>query len=349
MLLGIDIGGTKVGVCVGDTAGNVVASRRFGTDHAQRPEEVLAKALGELQALLRSTTSQYPDAKTQSGALRSPSLEAQSGALRSPTLGVAVPGPYHAGRRAFLEPPNMPRWHGFELGAWLDKNSPWPSAAMNDANAAALAEHYWGAGVGFRNVVFFTMSTGMGAGFVLEGRLYEGTDGFAAEIGHLRLEADGPVGFGRRGSVEGYLSGPGMAQVAAAERLACRQTGEATALAAIPEAELTSARLCEAARAGDVAARRAVERIAGKLGLLMAMLTDLLNPQVFILGTIGSAYPDLFIPLATEVLRREAIGASAAIVRVVPSGLKDLGNQQALAVASDKERRSVGSEEQSAG
>ena len=308
ILHGIDIGGTKIGVCIGDTSGRVVAAKQFATDHTQAPNEILRRALDELANLSRSAAD--PPA----------------------ALGVACPGPYHAGRQQFLDPPNMPRWHGFALGEFLRANVALPAVAMNDANAAALAEWRWGAGVGYRNVVFFTMSTGMGAGFVLDNQLYEGTDGFAAEIGHLALEPDGPVGFGRRGSVEGFLSGPGMAQVGEAERLVCRQTGEASELLETT-GELTPERICAAARSGDAAALRVVERCAMQLGRLMAMLTDILNPQMFVLGTIGSAYPDLFIPRATEVLRAGAIRHAAGIVRVVPSGLADRGNQQALAAA----------------
>lgn len=309
-LHGLDIGGTKIGVCIGDADGRVLASRRFSTDHACAPEEILNRALAELDQ-----------------------LSAELGAGPAAALGVACPGPYHAGRQRFLDPPNMPRWHGFALGEFLRARVAGPAAAMNDANAAVLAECCWGAGVGFRNVVYFTMSTGMGAGFVLDGRLYQGTDGFAAEIGHLPLEADGPVGFGRRGSVEGYLSGPGLVQVAEAERRVCRQTGEATALDAATAESLTAADVCAAARAGDAAARRAIDLCAMQLGRLMAMLTDILNPELFVLGTIGSAYPDLFIPRATMVLREQAIRHSAEIVRVVPSGLTDPGSQQALAIA----------------
>jgi predicted NBD/HSP70 family sugar kinase len=92
--------------------------------------------------------------------------------------------------------------------------------------------------------------------------------------------------------------------------------------------------LCEAARAGDAAAKRVTDRIAAELGRLMSIMTDILNPELFVLGTIGTAYPDLFIPGALAALKRDAIPASAAIVQIKPSGLSDRGNQQALAVAA---------------
>lgn len=321
-LHGIDIGGTKIGVCIGDADGRVLASRRFPTDHGAGPESILTRALAELEALGRQSEA-------------GPAAERAEGSPAQPdALGVACPGPFLANEQRFLDPPNMPRWHNFALGGFLRSRVACPVLGMNDANAAALAEYYWGAGAGLSNIVFLTMSTGMGAGFVLDGRVYEGTHGFAGEIGHLRLESDGPVGFGRRGSVEGFLSGPGIVQVAEAERLICRQTGEPTRLEELAGAGgMSVEQICAAARAGDAAATRVTDRCADQLGRLLAMLTDILNPQVFILGTIGSAYPDLFIPRASAWLGRDALRHAAEAVRVVPSGLSGPGNMQALAAA----------------
>ena len=208
---------------------------------------------------------------------------------------------------------------------------------MNDANAAAYAEWLWGAAKGTNTAVFLTFSTGMGAGLIVDGRLFEGPLGLAGEIGRIRLSAgdDGPVGFGRRGSVEGYCSGPGMSQLAASEATICTHTNEPSALREILARDgiISPERLCEAARAGDAAARRVTERIATELGRIMAILTDILNPEVFVLGTIGAAFPDLFVPTATRAIRETAIPAAAAIVEVRPSTLPNRGDQQALAVA----------------
>ncbi|MFN7020314.1 MAG: ROK family protein, partial [Phycisphaerales bacterium] len=235
-------------------------------------------------------------------------------------------------------PPNNPKWHGFGLRDWLKAAFACPTAMMNDANAAALAEWKWGAARNTRTSVFLTMSTGMGAGLIIDGRLYEGPGGLAGEIGRIRLRDtdDGPVGFGRRGSVEGYCSGPGMAQLAMSEATACMHRNEHSMLAMIAgmTGEITPELLCEAARAGDPAARRVTDRVARELGRIMAIMTDILNPELFVLGTIGSAYPDLFIPGAMSALLDEAIPAAAQRVCIKVSGLSDRGNQQALAVAA---------------
>lgn len=315
LIAGIDIGGTKIGVCIGRPDGAVLASARLEVDPSRSPEDLLGECKRQLERLV-----------------------ADHGGGRLAAVGSACPGPldYAAGR--FINPPNNPRWHGFGLRDWLKANFSCPSAMMNDANAAALAEWLWGAARGTRTSVFLTMSTGMGSGLIIDGRLYEGPLGLAGEIGRMRLRDtdDGPVGFGRRGSVEGYTSGPGMAQLAESEALACRHRNEPSLLNRAREAHgrITPELLCEAARAGDPAALRVVARVSAELGRLMAIMTDILNPELFVLGTIGTAYPDLFIPGAVESLRREAIAASAGIVQVKPSGLSHRGDQQALAVAA---------------
>lgn len=306
-LAALDIGGTKLGWALGTSAGEVLAS-------GERPTRADADPAGQLDSVLA-------DIAASARALGAPSA-----------LGVACPGPFLQPEGRFLEVPNLPGWQGFALRAFLEERFDGPVAAHNDANAGVLAEWMWGAAQGAGTAVFLTMSTGMGAGLLLDGRLFEGPRGFAGETGHLRLSPEGPVGFGKRGSVEGYLSGPGMVQVAEGELLRARQRGVPTRLA--DAAAITPRVLCEAARAGDAAAVAAIDLIGRKLGELCALLVDLLEPEVIVLGTIGSAYPDLFLDRARAVIDAEAIPFSASRVAVVPSGLAQRGHQSALALAA---------------
>jgi glucokinase len=307
ILAALDIGGTKIGCAVGTSEGKVLAQRRFPTDPAAPPGETIDRALAVLAELIR---------------------EADCG---SPVcLGVACPGPFLQPEGRFLDVPNLLAWQGFDLVGHLNTAYGETLAAMNDANAGVLAEHLWGAAQGADTAVFLTMSTGMGAGFWLGGRLFEGPAGFAGEVGHLRLSAEGPVGFGKPGSVEGYLSGPGMVQVAEAELL--RQSGQG-ASSCLEGTTITPEVLCQAASDGDPIARASVDCCARKLGELCALLVDLLNPDVIVLGTIGSAFPDLFIPPAMEIVRAEALAMSFSRVDLVPSELQDRGILSALAVA----------------
>lgn len=312
VLLGLDIGGTKIGLSVGTLGGQVLASDRLAFDHQARPEALLQDCLSRLDRL-------------------------RAGRGNVLALGAACPGPIDYAQGRFINPPNNPSLHGFALRDWMAANMSWPSVMMNDANAAAYAEWLWGAARGSQTAVFLTFSTGMGSGLIIDGRLYEGPSGLAGEIGRMKLSPgdDGPVGFGRRGSVEGYCSGPGMAQLAVSEAIICTQTGEASVLRQLyaDTKAITPEQLCEAARAGDAAARRVTMRVAEELGRLMAIMTDILNPQVFVLGTIGTAFPELFIPVATKTLRAMAIPEAAASVDVRPSSLPDRGHQQALAAA----------------
>jgi len=284
------------------------------TDHAAGPAEILADCRVRLLAML-----------TRVGGGSAPAA-----------VGASCPGPLDYAGGRFFDPPNMPRWHGFAIRDWLAKNFACPTAFMNDANATALAEWKWGAARGAGTAVYLTMSTGMGSGLIIDGRLYEGPLGLAGEIGRIRLRDDGPVGFAKRGSAEGFLSGPGMSQLAEQEALICIQRGEASRLREIVESgvRIDAEKLCAASAAGDAAARRVTDRVAIELGRLCTILTDVLNPDVIVLGTIGTAHPELFIPGASRHMMEEGVAAAARHVRIVPSALRQRGDQSALAVAA---------------
>lgn len=307
VLLGIDIGGTKIGLAVGDGSGALKRKTVLKTDPKRPPDDLLDEALDRLLDL----SGQIGEAPR--------------------ACGLACPGPLSYERGCLLNVPNLPLWQGYAILEHVRRRVGCPVAMMNDANAAVLAEHRFGAARDVRNAVFLTMSTGLGAGLLLDGRVYEGTLALAGEVGHVRLRDDGPVGFGKRGSAEGFLSGPGMVQLARQEILAFRQRGRTTALE--DDEALTPERICREARGGDAAALAVTDRVGEELGRLCAILVDLLNPDVIVLGTIGAAWPDLFIPRAREVLEEEAIEAAAKAVRIVPSQLEDRGHLAALAVA----------------
>jgi glucokinase len=308
LLAGLDVGGTKLGLCIGDADGRVLARDRIATDPTRPAAELLAASLARLRELATGLSA---------------------GPIAA--LGLAVPGPLSYAEGRLLEVPNLPLWQFFPLRDWLQRESPWPASFMNDANASMLAEALWGAARGTQSAVFLTMSTGMGAGLWLDGRVYEGPRALAGEIGHLRLRDDGPVGFGVRGSVEGYCSGPGIVQVAEAELLAARQAGLATRLLGLDP--ITPKDVCELARAGDTAALAVIQRCGRELGRLCAILADVLDPELIVLGTIGTAYFELFAPLVRAGLEADAIRGAVTRVRVAPSLLEDRGNQTALAVA----------------
>ena len=217
-----------------------------------------------------------------------------------------------------MSPPNLPGWDDVHIVEWLQNRINVPAFLQNDANACALAEWQFGAGRGCKNMVFLTFGTGMGAGLILDGRLYAGTNDMAGEAGHMRLAPDGPEGYGKRGSFEGFCSGGGIRQLARMELgkdLSCKQ-------------------LCELADAGDADARRVLEKSADYLGRALAVLIDILNPERIVIGSIYARAERYFKDGALSAIRREALSLSSGVCEIVPAGLGDsIGDIAALSIA----------------
>ena len=182
LLAGVDIGGTKCAVGLGwAEAGTVTPlhKRRFPTPAT--PEAALAQLVTDLETLVREQGEGAPAA-----------------------VGVSCGGPLNSTQGLILSPPNLPGWDAVDVVSPFREHFGVPAALQNDANACALAEWQWGAGRGCRSMVFLTFGTGMGAGLILDGQLYAGITDMAGEVGHVRLAEDGPLGYGKRGSFEGF-------------------------------------------------------------------------------------------------------------------------------------------------
>jgi glucokinase len=215
------------------------------------------------------------------------------------------------------------------------------TAVQNDANACALAEWMMGAGKGTRNMIFLTFGTGMGAGLILDGNLYSGTNDLGGEVGHIRLAPDGPVGFGKAGSFEGFCSGGGIAQLAksvVSEKLRNKQV---VAFCPSPEMipQIDAKTVALAAQAGDPAANEIISISARYLGLGLSILIDVLNPECIVIGSIYARNEGLFKPLIDKVLQQEAIPSSLEVCRIRPAELGDsIGDYAALCVAMYQEK-----------
>lgn len=302
---GIDLGGTKLAAVLGRADGTVLATERWSMQRDLDPSAALDEA-AEWLARMAET----------------------AGVLEA--VGLACPGPLSYEQGRLLEVPNMPAWQFFEVGSWMaSRFSGLPHRFMNDANAGVCAEVRFGAAQGARSAAFLTFSTGMGAGLWLDGRLYEGPRALAGEVGHLRLEHDGPVGFGKAGSVEGFCSGPGVEQMAKSARWAAIQRGERVDFG--PEASVRE--VFEAARRSDPCAVAVVDRVARSVGRVAALLADLLDLDCVVLGTIGQAWFTTLEPGLREAFRGEVLRPLASVVQIVPSPLVHRGESAALAVA----------------
>ncbi len=300
-LIGIDLGGTKCAVSVPAGPHGVREVARFPS---AGPVETLARVHAEVAALRPGPHVVF---------------------------GVSCGGPLDARAGLILSPPNLPGWDRIPICEELTARHGGRAFLMNDANACALAEWQDGAGRGARNLVFLTMGTGMGAGLILDRRLYEGTTGDAGEVGHLRLAPDGPVGFGKAGSFEGFCSGGGIARLAR-QRLATYPG--ASVLQEIPLEQITALDLGRAARAGDAFALAVWQEVGTRLGEGLAVLVDILNPDRIVIGSIYARAERWLAPAAQAALAREALPHSAAACRIVPAELGDqIGSYAALAVA----------------
>ena len=171
----------------------------------------------------------------------------------------------------------------------------------------------------------------MGSGLILDGRLYDGVTGNAGEVGHLRLAPDGPIGFGKRGSFEGFCSGGGSAQ------LARQRVGGYTkdsSLKYLAADKLTARAVGEAATAGDELARAIWREVGERLGEALALFIDLLNPERIVIGSIYQRCEHFIVPSMQAVIDREALPDSARDCRIVPAELGDeIGSYAAVAIA----------------
>ncbi|MDL2293532.1 ROK family protein [Ruminococcaceae bacterium OttesenSCG-928-D13] len=316
--LGLDIGGTKCAVLLGsdkpgvDKDGFVLDRQAFAT---AGPAETLDKA-GRIAAGMLAG--------------RGISLEDVTG------LGVSCGGPLDTALGRIKGPPNLCGWDDVPVANILREKLGVPVRLENDANACALAEWHFGAGRGNRNMIFLTFGTGLGAGLILDGRLYAGTSGMAGEVGHLRLSAFGPVGYGKAGSFEGFCSGGGIAQLAQSMVRERHQRGEKPALCPTPEELplLTAKTVGDAAEAGDALAREIYTVCGEYLGRGLAVLVDILNPEVIVLGSIFQRSEGLLRPAMERVLRQESLPHARNVCRVAPAGLAEaIGDYAALSLA----------------
>jgi glucokinase len=276
---GIDIGGTKIALAVANLEGRVLEKTRFPARTAERgPHAIMEEALAEIERLLGQTGS----------------------CLAS--VGIGCGGPLDRQRGLILSPPNLPGWDEFPIVRLVEERLGVPALLDNDANAAALGEHRYGAGRGYRHLVYITQSTGIGGGVIVGGRLVHGVYDGAGEVGHMTVLPDGPeCGCGGRGCLEALCSGTGIAR-RTRERLAA---GEASALAALSPSEVTARAVAEAARAGDAVATAVWDEMIHHLAVGVGNLFNVLAPEAVVIGGgVAEAGEQLFKPLRVRVRER---------------------------------------------
>lgn len=310
LIAGIDIGGTKCAVSLGRDDGEqitILDKQRFRTPPTP------AVALGQIVATLRALLADRHETLT--------------------AIGISCGGPLDSRRGVVLSPPNLPGWDAVPVVDIIREAFNVPTALQNDANAGALAEWLWGAGKGAQNLIFLTFGTGMGAGLILNGQLYSGTNDMAGEVGHIRLADDGPVGYGKAGSFEGFCSGGGIQRLATAYARAAIAAGTPPAFAPT-EADLPHITTEKVALSDDPLVETIFAEVARRLGQGLAILIDVLNPQRIVIGSIYLRQRARLEATVMDVLRHEALPHSLAVCEILPAGLgEQVGDYAALAVA----------------
>lgn len=308
--LGMDIGGTKCAVVLSESDAVCIKDKiRFDTNAERGYSEIIAELISSAREIMHRNGIASEDVVA---------------------CGISCGGPLDSNKGIIMSPPNLPDWDNVPLADMITDALGIPCKVRNDADACAIAEWKFGAGRGAENMVFLTFGTGMGAGLILNGRPYSGSCGNAGEVGHIRLDADGPVAYGKAGSFEGFCSGAGIA--AMAKQMLSIYNGNTI----IPRDNVTAKTVAEAAVNGDKLANAIYRRCGEKLGLGLSVIIDILNPEKIVIGSIFQRSGFLLKKSMYETIEKEALAVSAKHCEIVPAMLgDDIGDFAAIGVAKD--------------
>jgi glucokinase len=276
--LGFDIGGTKMAVVLGSNSGEVI-------DRVQFPSTTPEETQQNFVTLGKELLAKYPNSQLEG-------------------CGISAPGPMSSQRGLILDPPNNPLWRNVPVKSWIEAAFKVPTKMENDANAGALAEWLWGYKKEVANLIYFTCGTGLGAGLILDGKLFRGKQDLAGEIGHIRMLPLGPVGYYKAGSLEGLASGKALGELA---RIRLAEPHPNSVLDQLKIEEVHAPQVGEAALAGDSFARAIVIESATYLGSACGMLLDILNPEKISLGSLAVRLGGLYIDAVRAAAKKEAL------------------------------------------
>ena len=234
-------------------------------------------------------------------------------------IGISAGGPLDSEKGIFISPTHLPSWHGINIKKRLEDVFHIPTFLENDANACALAEYYYGNGRGSKNFAFLTFGTGLGAGLIFSGKLYKGSNDQAGEIGHIRIDSDGPFCYGKHGSVESYCCGAGISLLH--EKLTNQK--------------LTTKEIFDRAeKEGDELAIETVRRSSEKLGLTLAILIDLLALDCIVIGSIYTRSQKIIDKTMLKIIDEEILDINKGLCQIKPSLLmENLGDIASVTVA----------------
>lgn len=298
--LAVDLGGTKI-IAAAVLPNGKIISRNYCLTLADKGPEAVINRL--LSAVNGATTK----AKLKTSELTG--------------IGIAAAGILDTEEGIITTSPNLPNWHDVPLRDILAEELGIVTYLINDASAAALGEHRFGVGKGVNNLVYLTVSTGIGGGIIIDGKLYLGANGCAGELGHMTIEAHGPqCNCGNFGCLEALASGTAVAREAV-RRLS---QGETSSIAELAEGRLesiTAKTVALAARQGDPLACDVVAKAATYLGIGLANLVNTFNPELIVIGGGVSQMGDMLLKPARKVVKERAFHLPSRTVRIVRARL----------------------------
>ncbi|MFA5839273.1 MAG: ROK family protein [Candidatus Margulisiibacteriota bacterium] len=276
MLIGIDLGGTKIAGILTDPSGKTIMDVQIPTEAAKGKKQVIANIVKAIHLL----------------------IESKKAKIRA--IGIGAPGPILYEKGIVIGAPNLPGWHKVHLKQILHKMFAVPVYVDNDANCAALAEAKFGAGRGASNFIYMTVSTGIGGGIIIDGKLYRGANGSAGEFGHMQINPSGPLcGCGKRGCLEAIASGSALKKITGMDALAL---------------EL-------AARQGSKEAQKAIHEMAQAIAIGVGNLVNIFNPEMVIIGGGLSNMRELLLSPIKNDFKKYALTLPARSVKIVRAKL----------------------------
>ena len=279
VVVGVDIGGTKVATGLVNAEGKILSRYRAPMLTTGAP----SKGLDAVRTAIRGL---FADEVAQS---------------RITAIGICAPGPLDPATGVIINPPNLPIWHNYPLAEEMRRVYNVRVTVDNDANAAALAEAKWGAGRGYRNFFYATIGTGIGTGIILDGRIFHGKTGAAAEGGHMGVDCNGPLcNCGKRGCIETLAAGPAIAR-RARQKLERDPKSVMWKMAGGDIQAVSSEMVGKAYAVNDPVAREVIRETLDLLAYWLGNIIDLLEPEAIV---IGGGVSSLLAPFLDEIRER---------------------------------------------
>lgn len=296
IVLAVDLGGTNLRMAAVDREGNILYRTKHSTPKSERAEDIVSA--------VTEAAIECLEAVKKEGWIKA--------------FGAALPATLNAPDGVILKAPNLPSLDSFRFSATVSDELNLPVVLENDANAAAIGENWLGAAIDAQNAICVTLGTGVGGGIIINGKIVRGADGTAGEIGHICVEPLGePCGCGSRGCVEQYSSATAIV------RLTRELENQYPKSCLQNKSRLTSLDVYEAGKVGDELALEVFRKMGFYLGIALADLINVLNPEIIVIGGGAAAGWDLFINHVQDQINKRAFEEPAKRAKLVRAKLGD--------------------------